>query len=104
MTKIKAQMKEAEADEVKAKLKQRRETEREAFRATVRKVTFFYLIFVHIFSISNIIFYIGLNLYSILCSSLQMTKTVDFEDNMWAQKEFDMLTGSCSYYWSHAAH
>jgi hypothetical protein len=56
MTKIKAQMKEAEAGEVKAKLKQRRETEREAFRATVRKVTFFYLIFVHIFSISNIIF------------------------------------------------
>jgi hypothetical protein len=97
-------MKEVEVDDLKAKLKQRLGIEREAFRATFLKVTFFYLIFVHIFSISNIIFYIGLNLYSILCSSLQMTKTVDFEDNMWAQKEFDMLTGSCSYYWSHAAH
>jgi copper chaperone CopZ len=80
MSKIKAQMKEAEVDEVEAKLKQqmknvevdeieaklkhRRETKREAFRATLQKVTFFYLIFVHIFNISNIIFYIGLNLIS----------------------------------------
>jgi hypothetical protein len=70
MTKIKAQMKEAEVDEVEAKMKQRRETEGEAFRATLEMVTFFYLILVHIFSISNIIFYIGLNLYLMLCTSL----------------------------------
>jgi hypothetical protein len=62
--KLKHQMKNAEVDEVEAKLKHRRETEKEAFRASLQKVTFFYLILVHIFSISNINFYIGLNLVS----------------------------------------
>ncbi len=61
MAKIKAQMKAAEVYEVEAELKQqrrierekqRRETEREAFRVTLQKVTYFYLILVHIFSIS----------------------------------------------------
>jgi hypothetical protein len=112
ITKIQAQMKAAEVDEVEAKQrrgiereKQRRGIEREAFRATLQKVTFFYLILVQIFSISNIIFNIGLNLYLMLCTFLQMTKTVDLEDNLWAQKEFDMLIGSsCSYYWPRAAH
>jgi uncharacterized membrane protein len=114
MTKIKAQMKAAEVYEVEAELKQQRrierkkqqrETERETFRVTLQKVTYFYLILVHIFSISNIIFDIGLNLYMMLCTSMQMTKTVDLEDNLWAQKEFDMLIGSsCSYFWPRAAH
>jgi hypothetical protein len=54
-------MKAAEVYEVEAELKQqrrierekqRRETEREAFRVTLQKVTYFYLILVHIFSIS----------------------------------------------------
>jgi hypothetical protein len=49
--KLKQQMKKVEVDEVEAKLKHRRETKREAFRATLQKVTFFYLIFVHIFNI-----------------------------------------------------
>jgi hypothetical protein len=59
MTKIKAQMKKAEVDEIEAKLKRRqREIEREAFQATLQKVTFFYLILVYISSMSSIFFFI----------------------------------------------
>jgi hypothetical protein len=36
-----------------------RETKRQAFRATLQKVTFFYLILVYISSIASILFYIG---------------------------------------------
>jgi hypothetical protein len=40
-----------------------------------------------------------------LCASLQMKKTVDLEDNLWAQKEFDMLIrSSCSYDWPREVH